>query len=176
VTEQKEKVIIHNKYGVCKVVGIIEKKIPGKAEPQKYYSLAPLDDLFGTIVYTPYETSDSGVIRDVLSAEEIDELVLALPQVEPLELPITGNKAADMDVIRTTYERIRYSSEPIELARLLKTIYRKRQNLLKNKKRISDYESSVMDDVEKILFGEIAFSLNISPDEVTDYINQKVED
>lgn len=165
--------VVHNQYGICKITGISKRRFPGQ-EQKDYYEMTPLaDDGYGTTFYIAVD--HDGLIREPMSPDQILSMIDSMPKTEPLKLESTGNRMLDMENIKTTYSSLMRSGNPQDWVLLLKTIYRKGKQLSAQKKRISEFESHVRDNSEKLLYGEIAGVMNIPIHSVEGFITERIE-
>lgn len=167
--------IFHAGHGICKVDDIQECRFGAQKEPEKYFQLQPIHDQYGTIIYSPISDTKTNRIRKPLTAEEANRLIDTLPTTDAIEIELTGNKMLDRDTMNKTFKSIRDSGDPNEYVRLMHTVYEKKYNpKVKERKKISEFETQIWHEVEKIFFEEIAFSLNIPEASVPDYIDARL--
>lgn len=150
--------------GVCKVVDIATPDLPGA---RKSYVLEPLH-VANSKIYAPVD--DNPVpMRSLLTPEEAQSLIDSLPEIQALP------GAKEKDALRETCRGAIKSADCLLLARLLKTLYEKKQVVLQQKKIVPSAEKEYFDTAERILFGEIAAVLRIPYDEVKDYIETRTQ-
>ena len=61
-----------------------------------------------------------------------------------------------------------------DIARLMRTIYLRKTELAARGKKLRSADETMMQRAEKLLFGEFAWVLGISPAEVTGFISERV--
>lgn len=165
--------VVHNEYGICRITGILKRRFPGQDE-KNYYEMVPFsDDGYGTTFYIM--TDHGGVLREPMSPDQILAMIDAMPEIEPLEIPSSGNRVLDMENVKTTYNALMRSGKPQDRVLLLRTIYRKGLQLSAKKKRVSEYESHVRENSERLLYGEIAAVMDIPVQSVERFITQRIE-
>ena len=146
--------VVYGTYGVCKIIEISSKALMGK--PQDYYVLKPVEDERAT-VFVPVrnEALVTKNMRPVLSEDQASELIEALQQA-PSMWVTDGHERRDR------YQRIISSGNCSELSRLVKTLYQKKLQLLKEGKKLhtSDAVSYTHLDVYK---RQVCSSLGIRP-------------
>ncbi len=67
------------------------------------------------------------------------------------------------------------SGDPRDWVVLLRTIYRKEQQLSSQRKRLSEFETYARDNSERLLYGEIAGVMDIPVSRVEQFITQRIE-
>ena len=165
--------VVHNEYGICRITGIAGHKFPGQEE-KEYYEMVPLeDDGFGTTFFTAVE--DGMKLREPMSREKILAMIDTMPGIAPLTIESSGNRAADMEIVKTTYNSLLHSGSPEDWVLLLRTIYRKGKQLSAQRKRISEFEAHARENSERLLYGEIAGVMEIPVTKVEDFITQRIE-
>jgi len=159
--------ILYGRTGVCRVEGVTEKKLPGERQPVLFYLLRPLYQN-GTIA-VPVEKVEDGTIftRTLMSREQARDFITALPA-----LPAEPYHSENLNQLKDYYRRQMQCLTSIDLARLIRSIYRKRQEAESRKRKLSVVDQRVMDEAEALLYGELAAALDISREEVCHYISQ----
>ena len=151
--------VMYGDSGVCKIDDIRNEKFGD--EEKSYYILKPLSNERLTI-YCPVDCGPSR-IRELLSAEEIKELINIMPQTE--------TEWIDNDQKRKEYyHSVIKSGDHIELVRLVKTLYNERERRVGTGRKFHAVDEKIMKEAESVLFGEIAHVLEIRQDEVVPYI------
>lgn len=154
--------VIHPAEGVCEITEITEKTFGGKAE--EYYVLKSVYDGQAT-VYIPVETVRlKKKIRRALSKTEIDGIIGLLPESEPIETDNDNQR-------RLLFKDILTSGDTTEISRMLKTVYRLKNEIRKSGKKMKVSDERIIKETERSLFYEFAFSLGVEPDTVDEYIN-----
>lgn len=152
--------------GICKIKEIAKMTI-GKEE-KEYFVLIPVRDQRAT-VYLPTDNEKLlHNMRTVLSANEIDKLI---------------DKAAEniMDWIENDADRKEHcnnvikSGDRYQLLRLIEMLYTKREELKFTKKHFHISDEKYLREAERLLHDEFAYALNISKDNVPDYILSRIK-
>jgi len=130
-----------------------------------YYLLCPLYQN-GTIL-APVEKLEDGSIysRAVMSREQARELIKQLPT-----LPATPYHNQNISQLRDHYRQQMESLAARDLAEMIRSIYQKRQEAEKRKRKLSAVDQRYMDEAEGLLYGELAAALGINREEVCGYI------
>lgn len=151
--------IVYGRTGVCRVEGIEENK--GK----KFYALMPLYQ--SCSILTPVD--GKVFMRPVISREEAQELIDALPEMETA--PCEGKA---MRELTEHYQSSIDTHDCKALAVLTKSIYEKKRVAEREKKKFGAVDERYMKEGEALLFGELAVALDISMEEVKGYIGQRL--
>ena len=151
--------IVYGRTGVCRVAGIEENK------GQKYYALRPLYQ--SCSILTPVEGKI--FMRPVISRAEAEALIDTLPALEAQ--PCEGKA---MRELTEHYQSFIDSYDCKTLAAMTKSIYTKKRIAQREKKKFGAVDERFMREGEALLFGELAVALDISREEVKDYIGRRL--
>lgn len=151
--------------GVCRIDSEMERKV--KNQVKKYLVLKPIFQPNAT-VYVPTDNDTlTARLKNVLTADEAEELITHIPDYE---VPWITN-----DSERTkTFKEIILCGDRKRLLKMLKCLYIHKKKQLTNGRKIHASDEHLMHDAENLLFGELAFALNIKPEEVPEYIDNKI--
>lgn len=151
--------LVHETNGVCKVVEIKEMALSGRGSERLYYILAPVYSTKSQVV-TPVQ-SDKARLRDIRPKEELEKLYDIVPELDVIEV--------DNDRKRTEAYKERVACfEPLELARVVKTVYSRRLSRLKEGKKVMAQDEKMLEIAGRKLFEEMAFSFQEDVDGVRD--------
>lgn len=153
--------IAYGRAGVCIVEDITEKEII-KSKKTLYYVLRPYFQQ-NNVIYAPVD-SDKVSIRPILTADEANELISKIPDIKKKCLADIEGKSV---ILSTTCDA---------LIELTAKIYSKRKIANENKKKLGFLDEKNMHQAEELLFGEFAVALGINPNEVENYITQKLKE
>lgn len=159
--------VICGNNGICCVQDITTLDIAGVDKKRKYYLLKPIFHS-GSTVYIPLDTADTS-LRKAVSKPEADELIKSIPDL-PL-IPLADEKTLE----RTYKEYIREGSCE-SLVKLIKTIYLRKEKRITKGCKITAVDSRYFKLAEDFLYGELSIALNISRDEVRDYITGSIDE
>lgn len=152
-------IVLYVPHGVCEIVEISEQALAGA--PARYYLLRPVDDA-RIALYVPTESEVLGArMRPVLSPAEIRALIHAMPEE-------AASGAEDARAALT-------STDPRTLIRLIKALYARRQARASSGKQPFAADAHAMEEAERLLYEEFAYSLGIPRGEVLGYIHQELE-
>lgn len=158
--------VMHIPEGVCRITGIIERDLASLGIRQ-YYILVPVYDN-GAKIYVP---TDSGLskIRTLLSRDEVEELIDSIPDCESVWI--------DNDKERlSAFSSIVSRCDHHEMLCLIRTLREKHAEKQRIGKKFHSADERISKEAERILFGEFAFVLNLTPAEVSSLIAERIEE
>ena len=152
--------------GICKIEGISEMSV-GKTKKQ-YFVLIPVQNRRATI----YVPTDNEMLlkkmRTVLSIKEINKLI-DMAAKNPMEW-------IENDIARKEHcSNVIKSGDRYELMRLIEMLYLKREELKNTKKHFHISDEKYLREAERLLHDEFSYTLNISKEEVPDYILSRIK-
>ncbi len=128
-----------------------------------YYRLVPVNDT--SIKYKV--PIDSNFLKKVITKEEIDRLLLEIPEINTIDL---GEKQIEQE-----YKELMKSGTHEDLVKIIKTSYLRNQIRILNNKRISEIDDEYFRRAEKYLYEEIGIVLNLSFENTKEYIINKLK-
>lgn len=128
-----------------------------------YYKLVPVNDT--SIKYKV--PVDSNFLKKVITKEEIDRLLLEIPEINTIDL---GEKQIEQE-----YKALMKSGTHEDLVKIIKTSYLRNQIRILNNKRISEIDDEYFRRAEKYLYEEIGIVLNLSFEDTKEYIINKLK-
>lgn len=128
-----------------------------------YYRLVPVNDT--SIKYKV--PVDSNFLKKVITKEEIDRLLLEIPEINTIDL---GEKQIEQE-----YKELMKSGTHEDLVKIIKTSYLRNQIRILNNKRISEIDDEYFKRAEKYLYEEIGIVLNLSFENTKEYIINKLK-
>lgn len=128
-----------------------------------YYKLVPVNDT--SIKYKV--PVDSNFLKKVITKEEIDRLLLEIPEINTIDL---GEKQIEQE-----YKDLMKSGTHEDLVKIIKTSYLRNQIRILNNKRISEIDDEYFRRAEKYLYEEIGIVLNLSFENTKEYIINKLK-
>lgn len=158
--------VLYKGTGVCRFEDITEREFGQKV--RKYYVLKPLEEARSTI-YVPADSEKSlAKIRKILSEDEIKAIINEMPKesVDWIE-DANERKSRFRDAIN--------SGEPRRLIRTVKSLYSRRQELLKRGKKLNMADAQFMKEAQRLLYDEFAMGLHMKPDEVDSFIAEQLK-
>ncbi|MEG1863250.1 MAG: CarD family transcriptional regulator [Oscillospiraceae bacterium] len=155
--------LIYSTTGVCVVDDIRTEKIMG--ENKRYYILKSVFGN-GVTVFAPIGTSEDKM-KDLLSKEEVEELIDTMPMCD---VPWIDND----NIRKETFNEILKGGNHHEIMNLIKALYSNRTEKLQSGRKFLAVDEKVMKEAERIIYEEFAFVLDINPNEVLAYIDDKI--
>lgn len=155
--------IVYGENGVCTVKSIGPLEISGGSKDRLYYSLSPL--IGSGTYFTPV---DSGAfMRPVMSREEAEALIDAMPEIEPAIC--YDNRFNHVDAF---YKELFRQHSCEALVSIVKGL-RCRMEARKTK---SSRAEATMKRAKDMLHGELSVALDIQLQDVEDYIHRRLEE
>ncbi|MGM9637645.1 MAG: CarD family transcriptional regulator [Eubacteriales bacterium] len=157
--------LVYGSRGVCKVEDI--KKERFVKEEREYYLLRPMDDV-KSLIYVPVDSDRlEKQVRRVLTPGEIDDLISIMPSEAT---PWIEDNRTRAEFFKSVME----SGNREQMVQIIKTLYLHRQELAAVGKRLNVADETVLGRLEKLLYDEFALVLNIRPEEVLPFIQEKL--
>lgn len=152
--------IIVYRRDVCKVKGLAENY----RNDEDYYILVPLNDDTLT-VYTSVKSAKK-LFRPVISRDEAEELIERIPDIQPVEI--------DGRMAEAVYKELIHSDEHEDLVRIIKTAYLRSEEKLQKGLKRNEKDKMYFRMAEKMLYSELAASLEKTYDETEEYVVNRV--
>lgn len=152
--------------GVCVVedVGALNMK---SADPaMSYYHLMPLYEK-GSAIYTPVERGNS-FMRSVMTGEEARDLLGRIGNIQEIFLENDRTK-------ERVYAEILRTNDAYEIIRLIKTLGGKKEARQATGRQLDQTDSKYLRMAENLIYGEVAVSLDMSKEQVEDYLDRQLE-
>ena len=156
--------IMYGTTGVCKVIEIKKEKFLGKEE-REYYVLEPVYSK-NTVIKIPVDNTTIRM-RELLSKEAIEELINIVPNADTTWIE-------DDRIRNEQFKSMLKSGDCEELITLIRTIYLGKKTKKSIGKKLYKGDDEIMQAAEKLLKEELAFILDIAPEEVPNYIKEQV--
>ena len=106
--------------------------------------------------------SDSKVLRNLLSKEEIDKLLKEIPSIDAVGI--------SERMIENTYKELLQSGIYEDLVKIIKTAYLRNEFRKNNNKKVSDRDNKYLEEAEKYLYTEIGAALGLDYDSAKSYV------
>ncbi len=156
--------IVYSTLGICRVESIGPSPYD-KSDPRMFYMLIPLCNPSSTSIYTPAD-NPRVPMRALMTKEEIQGLIDAVPTIEPLVLATEKNRR---DVYRSVIE----SLEPTGYVQVIKTIAHRRALLVSTRKHLPITDLECERFAEHMLYSECAYVLGLPEADVVALFNLK---
>ncbi len=158
-------VVMYGTFGICKIDSIEKRDLTGKEH--EYYILrhtASDKDTF----YVPTENEAAvSRMRPVCSKAEVDALISHMNSEDLIWIDNEAKRKEE-------YSRIIKDGDKKELIRLVKTLYLRRKEVVRNGKKLHASDENYLSLAENMLFEEFAYALGIERDEVVGYIEKHI--
>ena len=154
--------VVHWSGKVCRVED--QKILDFTGEKRDYYLLSPVRDSAEKI-YVPVEKSSS-VLRPVLTKSEAEELIGRMQEIEPLLIRDEKQRALE-------YKNAFYSQDYMNLVKIAKELYRRREKRLREGKVLPSKDAQMMALVEKTFEEEMAIALGVDKEKVRTIIEEE---
>lgn len=131
---------------------------------EKYYKLSLIGD-DSLLINVPIDNR-LGLLRYPMTKKEAQELIDKIPNIKPIK---TNDK-----LLEHTYKELMRSNKQEDLIKIIKTTYLRNKEREDNGKKAGDKDQTFFKQVEKFLYNELSYALNISYQECRDYITEHV--
>ncbi len=150
-------IVVYGTEGIAEIGEVIEREFGGKM--MQYFVLHPLEKKTET-VYVPIENEKAmSKMRSVLSPEEAERLIEELPQEKA---PWIRNDRERQKVYR---DMLLYGSSKDVLS-MARALYLHQIEQLKHGKKLHASDERFMRDAEKMIFGELAYALGVTREDI----------
>ena len=157
--------VVFGTEGIFTIEETTQKEICGKKTD--YYVLRSTGKDNST-VYLPMDNPTLlGRAKPLVTREEISRLIENIPSSEDYWVD-------DHKQRKERFNRILQSGDRRHIMALAETIYNKRQSQLAAHKKLNASDERILREAERIINLEFAFVLNITPDEVKEYIRKRM--
>ena len=152
--------------GVCRVQDICASPFD-KKDTRTFYLLKHLGTGEGSVIYTPVDNVQV-LMRPLMTKEQAAALIERMPGLEPLEVPMEKMR-------RDLYRQAMQSCDPEQYVRLIKTVYRRRMDMMQQHKRLSETDSDFERNAKLSLYHELSVVLEVKFAEVEQYLIDRLE-
>lgn len=147
---------------VCKVVAKKKSDFTG----EMCYVLVPYDSTDRSVTMQVPVSNKAGHLRDLVTKEQITDLIKNAPDIETLE-----SKPANM---KSQYATLMKGDSLEDLVCIIKTSYLRNDERLKSHKKLASIDAEYLEKAEKLLYSEIAIALGMSYEESKAYFEKEV--
>lgn len=152
--------------GVCRIEDIVQMDLAGTGE-KEYYRLHPISDA-RSVLYVTVD-ADRTRLRAAMNKEEALQFIRDIPNIEIAW--VVNEKMREQ-----CYKEAFRTNEAADLVSIIKNMYLRRQERLAAGKKITATDDKYFQQAEKILYSELAVSLDIAPDDVRTLITDTLDD
>ena len=160
---EEDRYVVHWSGKVCRVEETAELNLTG--EKRNYYILAPVRD-HSEKIYVPVEKKEE-MLRPLMTGEAARELLEHLRDIEPLAIHDEKQRTQE-------YKEAFYSQNYINLVRIAKELYQRREKRLRAGKTLPSRDAQMMELVEKTFEEEMAAALGVDQNKVKEIIAEAV--
>lgn len=158
--------IVYGCKGVCRIEDITHIDISGADKDRLYYVLAPIGDLNGKI-YAPTDNQKI-MMRKMITKEEAGQLMKELPEIELLWVPDDKQR-------ETKYKEALRTCDYRSWVSIVKTLYLRKRERTEQGKKVTALDEKYMKAVEDELYSELAMTLDISRENMEQYIKEQLK-
>ncbi len=149
--------VVVYKRDVCRVVGKEKSGFTG----EKCYVLVPYNSTDGSTRMQVPVSNKAGHLRDLITKEEIEDLIQETPNIGMLE-----NKSANM---KSQYANLLKTDEITDLVSIIKTSCERNRIRMEQHKKAASVDDEYLRIAEKYLYEELAVSLGMSFEDAKSY-------
>ena len=153
--------VVYGLMGVCVVEAVGELDMQGADKGRSYYTLAPVHR--EGKIFAPVDTSVA--MRRAMTREQAMELIHSMPAIERDTYESSNPRLLDEH-----YRTYLKSGDCVDLVRVVRTVYAKGRLAAEKGRRLGQVDERSMRRAEEMLYDELAFALEMRPDEVRDFI------
>ncbi len=164
---QKDDCVVYKSAGVCRVISVEPQNMDGENEIL-YYKLKPLSDANSTY-YIPV-SAGAEKLRRLLTKEEVLELIDTMPKSED-EIEVWSENRRER---REMYTQILKGDDQKALVQMISALYFRKQSSEAQGRRFSSMDESAMKNAENLMLQEFGTVLEMSPDDVRKFIDQRI--
>ena len=158
--------VIYGANGICEIEEITSQSFCG--ETREYYVLRSVY-CSGETVFVPTDSAAlTGKMYPALTRDEIDSLLTALPPAIPAWIDADEER-------KNRFAEILTSGDRQALIGMVRTLHEHKQQQEKRGKKLHLADERCCREGEKLLHEEFAHVLQIPPDQVADYIRERLE-
>lgn len=161
-----EEIIIYGGYSVCKIAEITQKELDGKMVD--YYVLKPVFSSDSTVFVPVNNEMLQKRMHKIICKDDARNLILSMPQIE--KIWVDGENAR-----KEKYKDILARRERIEVVGLIKALHIHQKQQSEKKRRLHISDERFLKEAEKTLCEELAFVLEMLPEEVPNFIKSQVQ-
>ena len=147
---------------VCKIVGKHRSDFTG----EMCYDLVPYLKQDGSVKMQVPVSNKAGNLRDLITKDEIRELIISAPDIQTLE-----NKPANM---KSQYAALLKGNNIQDLICIIKTSYGRNKARMEQHKKLASIDDEYLQKAENYLYQEISVALGKTYEEAKAYFEDEV--
>ena len=156
--------VIYENQGVYTVREITKSPVD-KTDDRLFYVLVPVHEPACNVIVTPV---DAQRVRTLITKERANEIIGKIPELSVLAIENERNR-------RDVYKAALGGLNLEDYVRIIKTVYSRREELAKVKKRISETDADYEKRAKHGLYSEFAIVFDIPITEVEQMIADRIE-
>lgn len=154
-------IIVYGTEGVF-VVSEYTKSPIDKNDDRVFYLLKPIYGSESNIICTPAD-NDRVKMRAVMTADEAKCVIARMPEIEPLYVEHEKKR-------RLAYKEAMSDANIDNYVSVIKSVDQKREDCIKNRKRLSESDAEYEKRAKFCLYGELSVALGIGFNDVEKFI------
>ena len=152
---------------ICKVLEV--KPMTMGKTTRDYYVLAPVWDS-NNLIYVPVDNEAlAAKIKKILSAEEIDSIIKAIPESDALLIADDRERIAE-------FKSIIDSGDREKIIKDIRTLFLRKKELESKHRKLHSADEAILKRAEKLICEEFALVLGINKEEVVPYIAARLDE
>ena len=157
--------IVYGINGICRVAEVGPSPYD-KEDTRTFYLLIPVNNPMSSTIYTPVD-NERVPMRRLMTREEIDALIAAMPEIETLTVPVEKQR-------REIYRAEIGGLDPQGYVKVIKTVQRRRAELTAAHKHfpVTDLEYGRL--AKHLLCSECGHVLGMSEEDADAYIAARI--
>ncbi len=157
--------VVYGYNGICKVTDVTKMSVPGSAGEKEYYVLEPVASRSGK-VFVPVG-GNKVALRRIMTKEEAESFIEQIPSIEPLD--VVNDKHREEE-----YKKVMMTCECEQWIRIIKALYLRRIERQEKGLSVTAVDNRYWKAAEGYLYTELAIALGKKPEEMEEYITQKI--
>lgn len=158
--------IIYGSNGVCVIDEIKMIEVPRTDELKAYYIIKPMYQ--ECKISVPVDTKM--FMRSIITADEARALIDSIPQVDAQPYYNTALRQ-----LQDYYEKKIGSHDCADLIELTISLYRKKKQVLEQKRKFGAIDERYLKRAEDLLFGELSVALDMPKADVREFVGKQLE-
>ena len=160
--------VVYGNSGVCRITDITTPDMSGIPKEQLYYVLKPIYQ-DKTVFYAPVD-NPKVFMRPVISQRQANALIDEIPSIDAEAFCCRSTQE-----LATHYEEQMQKHNCADLLALTMSLYSKKKSAESQKRKFGQVDDRFMKRAEELIFDEFSVALGIPKDEVSAYIDARVE-
>ncbi|MCI9225428.1 MAG: hypothetical protein HFE91_08160 [Acutalibacter sp.] len=163
---QVGELVSYGSTGVCRVSEIINQACPD-GEERLYYVMEPLYK--ACVISVPVD-SDKVFIRPIITRDQARRMIELIPT---MDCPAFHSRVGRE--LNEHYTALLKSYDCRDWMEMTISIHAKKRTLLSQKRKFGSVDERYLKQAEELLFGELSAALEISREQVREYVGAQIE-